>query len=288
MMAGWIGIAAAGLVACVVPDERPEAQVICHNANCAHATNPSADDTLRMLDDSLALTYRGRSVIDGVEIDTLWDRRRSLCIFAHDLAAAPSVPELGIEAAERTARHLSDSESVSWSGDRFFVKIELKNEVLADGTPHTDAEVDLHINCVFDMAEVIIAAARARGIALELGFDSEVVALLRAVAQHPRWPGKLPYDDVRLLLITAVGNPGLEVADLESLRTPAVGNGIDVLGFHATRTPNAVVRSYVDLGAELMIWMLDAAPETLGAVQAYEPQYIVTNEAMLFRRWQEQ
>ena len=287
MTAGWIGIV-VGLMGCVVPDERPQATVVCHNANCAHATNPAADDTLQMLDDSLALEYRGRSAIDGIEVDTLWDRQRSLCIFAHDFGAVPAVPELGIEAAMRIARHLRDADEVSWSGDRFFVKIELKGEVLADNTQHDDAEVEAHLDCVFDMAQTIIDAARARGIALELGFDSMTVSLLRAAAKSPRWPGKSPYPDVELRLISNMNYPGLEPSDLESLRDPGNGDGIDILAFHATRTPNGIVRSYAELGAALMLWMNDVAPETFDAVHHYEPPYIVTNEALLVRRWTEQ
>jgi len=279
----WVVVAALA-TGCVIPEERPEATIVCHNANCAHATNPFYDDTLAALDDSLALEHDNRPAIDGVEIDTLWDRRRSLCIFAHDFGTAPAKAELGMEAAERVAKHIETSECVSWSGNRFFVKIELKNEVLADGTPHDEAELAAHLDCVFDMADRIVTAARARGVELELGFDSEAVPLLRAIEAHPRWAGKHPSKGLELRLISNVLSAGLEPRDLDSLTGD--GEGIDILAFHATRTTTGVAHQYKDLGARLMLWMLDVAPETMDAVKEFEPEYIVTNEALLFRRWQ--
>ncbi len=281
---GWVCLLsiAAGCV-----DEPSATVIVCHNANCAHATDPFGDDTLDKLEDSLALTYRGHPAFDGIELDSMWDRQRSACIFAHDFAHVADPPMLATEAADHVATHLREAEEVSWNGERFFVKIELKNEVLAEGTGHTDEELAAHLDCALDMRDRIIAAARARGVELEFGFDSEVIPFLRAIAAHPRWLGKHPYPGVELRLISNVGAVGLEPTDLASIRAPGMGDGIDILSFHATRTPNAVAKEYADLGATLMLWMLDAAPETFGAAEAYEPPYIVTNEVVLFRRWEE-
>ncbi|MBA3397865.1 MAG: hypothetical protein H0T89_34900 [Deltaproteobacteria bacterium] len=284
-----ITLVGCGLAGCgVMPVERPQATLVCHNANCAGATEPTADNTLAALDASLALQYRGRPAIDGMEVDTLWDRSRSTCIFAHHFGQLAGPPALGMDAAERVATHLLQSGPVSWSGDRFFIKIELKAEVLIDGTSHSDEEVGHHLACVFDMADRIIAAARQNSIALELGFDSEKVSLLRAITKHARWPGKEPFEDVSLRLIANVASQGLEPTDLPSLQGDSTSEGVDVLAFHATRIPTKVVDDYAALGATLMLWMQDAAPETLDAMRTYEPRYVVTNEATLFRRWGEQ
>jgi hypothetical protein len=283
-----LGMVLAFASGCLMPpEERPQALIVCHNANCARATDPSMDDKLATLEESLSLEYRGRPAIDGVEIDTMWDRSRSACIFAHDLEHALDPRELALQAADRVVAHLRRDDDVSWTGDQFFIKIELKPQVTVDGLPHAPEELAAHIDCVFEMADRIIAAAIETGRELELGFDSEVVALLRAVAAHPRWAGKNPYPNVHLRLISSVHAIGLEPHDLRSL-TAHAHDGIDTLSFHATRTPTGVVDDYASLGVELMLWMLDAAPETLSAMHRYEPRYVVTSEAIFFRRWEEQ
>src|SRR5688572_5907147 len=57
--------------ACVV--ERHQALVVCHNSNCAGPPDPTRDDSLEAMYDSLALRDEGRPTIDGIEVDTLWD-----------------------------------------------------------------------------------------------------------------------------------------------------------------------------------------------------------------------
>ncbi len=283
----WKLLAIMLLAGCDVAPVQPRPTLVCHNANCAGATDPTADNTVSALAASLALQYRGKPAIDGVEVDTLWDRSGSTCIFAHHFGQLAGPPVPAMEAANLVATHLLQAGPVSWSGDRFFIKIELKAEVLLDGTSHTEEEASQHLACVFDMADKIIAAARHNGIALELAFDSEKVSLLRAITKHARWAGKEPGDGISLRLIANVASSGLEPTDLPSLRGDHSSDGIDVLAFHATRIPTQVVDDYDALGATLMLWMQDAAPETLDAMHSYEPSYVVTNEATLFRRWGE-
>lgn len=285
-----VAIAALGTVGatgCMPPADRPQVQVICHNANCARATDPFADDTLATLDESLALEYRGRPAIDGIELDTLWDRESGTCQFAHDLANAKG--ERGMDAANRVAAHLRRSGPASWAGDTFFVKIEMKSEVTLAGDPQTPDDLAAHLECSFDMADAIIAAAIESNRQLELGFDSELVATLRQVVRHPRWPGKTPYPGIHLQLLSNVHAVGLEPTDLVSLTSAGdTHDGIDTLAFHATRVPTTLVDDYAELGVELMLWMLDVAPETLHAIRRYEPRYVNTSEALLLRRWGEQ
>lgn len=278
-----IAIIAVALAGCTLPDARPHSVVICHNANCARATDPFVDDTMATLDESLRLEYQGRPAIDGVEIDFLWDREHARCVFAHDLAIA----EPAMVAADRVAEHLAQPGEVSWTGDRFFVKIELKPAVTVDGAPHTPGELAAHVACAFDVADRIIAAGRANGRSLELAFESEEMAIVRAVAANPRWPGKQPYPDVALRLITNVATPGLEAADLGSLASDTNDHGVDILSFHATKTPTGVVERYESFDVELMLAMFDAAPETFEAMTRFEPAYVVTSEALLLRRWEE-
>src|SRR5688500_3488493 len=74
--------AAAALAGCV--DRPRDTRVMCHNANCVGPADPSRDDRLDSLAASLALTYDGRPLLDGVEIDVFWHGASARCLFAHD------------------------------------------------------------------------------------------------------------------------------------------------------------------------------------------------------------
>src|SRR5688500_15285581 len=88
VFAGLISLAAPGCV------DRPKGTwVMCHNANCAGPPDPERDDRLESLSESLALTYEGRPLLDGVEIDVFWHGAAGRCLFAHDHESAPSSDE---------------------------------------------------------------------------------------------------------------------------------------------------------------------------------------------------
>jgi hypothetical protein len=275
--------AAATALAC---DERPDAILMCHNSNCAHATDPQKDDTIGALQDSLDLEYMDRPAIDGVELDILWDGDTGACLFAHDFGAGDIVT--GVEAASLVAQHLAGpAERVSWRGNDFYVKIEIKAGVSGDGDAHTAEQVDQHLACALDMAELMGAAAIVGGRELQVLFEAEDVAFLRRLPDHPRWRGKSPAPSVEYRFAVNVKAPGLMPSDLESLGPGTTDRGIDVLAFHSTRFPNGQQQAYDSLGADMLLWMLDTALETLYTAEVYRPKYINTSEAILIRRWLE-
>lgn len=266
-------------------DRRPQAILMCHNSNCAHATDPVADDTLAMLDDSLALEYLGRPAIDGIEIDTVWDARRSLCLFAHDFDKP--VDETAMEAVERVAAHLTRTGPVAWDSDRFHVKIESKATVSPDGDLHGDEDLAAHHACVLDMIERLRDAARLGERELEIMLEAEDVEFVRSITRHPNWPGKQPEAGQRLKLAANVKSAGLSPDDLVSLTGGHREDGLDVLAFHSTRFPDGQQQAYEALEVELLLWMLDASLETFYAAEVYHPAYVNTSEAVLLRRWME-
>jgi len=287
-MRDTLPIAVLVLGAVAACDSRPQSLIICHNANCAHATNPFVDDTLASLNDSLELTYLGRTTMDGVEIDTIWDREGARCLFGHDFEHLLDPAETAMQAAELVAAHLrKPTDFVSWGGNRFYVKIELKREVTANNDPHDDAERAAHLTCAFDMVDVLRAAATDASRELEIMFESEDIELIRGLPRNLRWPGKDPDDRTRLRLIAQVQSTELELSDLTALTTDDDGDGIDILSFHTSRFPDGLQQSFFSLDAELMLWMLDASLESLYTMGTYEPKYVITGEAQLFRRWEE-
>lgn len=276
-------VAGAALAAC---DRRPPAILICHNGNCAHGTDPFRDDTLAALDESLALEYMGRPAIDGIELDAIWERAGARCVFAHDLAHADG--SLAADAAERVAAYLEGPrEDVSWRGNDFFVKIEAKPTVDVDDTPADPAELASLRACLFAMYARLASAGATRGRDLTVGFESSV-EFVRGLVTDPGWPGKEPRLGVHVRILTGVDSPGLRPADLASLRGDPSSPGVDVLSFHANRIPDGTSNAYHALGVKTMLWMLDATIETFYAIDSYAPDYINTNEAILFRRWLEQ
>ncbi len=276
-------IAVLGLVGCF--DRRPAGLIVCHNANCATGTDPFQDANLASLDRSLALKYRDRPAADGMELDTVWDAAGGRCLFAHDFEHQTGA--LGSEAADRVAAYLAQpTDFVSWDGSNYFVKIELKDTVSAAGARHTPEELVKHYDCVFDMYARITAAAVANRRDLVIAFES-TVTLVRGLPSHPMWPGKEPLVGVHVRLIANVESPGLQPEDLASLRGDSSRDGLDILSFHASRIPDALQQAYLALDVQVMIWMLDTALETFDVIQAFEPNYIDTNEAVLLRRWLE-
>ena len=105
---------------------RPDPRLICHNGNCV-GPDTTRDDTLSAMTDSLALTYDGLPVLDGIEWDTFWYGRDSRCLFAHDLDHDTSTPASA--AADLVADYLATNTRASWHGDRFFALIDLKAHV---------------------------------------------------------------------------------------------------------------------------------------------------------------
>lgn len=278
-------LALLALLASTACDRRPPAIIVCHNANCAGGTNPFDDANLASLDRSLALKYRGKPASDGMELDTVWDSARARCMFAHDFVHASDA--IGPDAADRIAAYLAQpTDFVSWDGNSYFVKIELKDTVSATGAVHSAEDLAGHYDCVFDMYRRITSAAVANRRDLMIAFES-TATLVRGLTKHPSWPGKEPQDGVRVRLIANVETQGLRPDDLKSLRGDSSHDGLDILSFHASRIPDARQQAYLALEVEVMIWMLDLHLETYYSIEAFQPGYITTNESVLVRRWME-
>ncbi|HEX4418472.1 MAG TPA: hypothetical protein VH165_11260 [Kofleriaceae bacterium] len=179
-----LAIAAAagggGLAGCTSTD-RP--LLICHNANCVEGSPTGGDDTLDALRGSLALRMPdGTHPYDGVEIDSVWDRARGQCTFAHD--PDPAAPELA-EAAQLIVDHLTaapigGAAHGAARGVGFYLKIELKVDV-GGGATHTPDEVAAHVGCVLDAAQAAISAGLASGNPVVPIFDSDDPKLLAAI-----------------------------------------------------------------------------------------------------------
>jgi hypothetical protein len=273
------------LLALAACDRRPQAILMCHNSNCAHATDPAADDTLASLDDSLALTYLGRPPIAGVEIDTVWDSERSLCLFAHDFDKPAD--ELAMEAVDRVTEHMLGAGAITWDGAAFRVKIESKAAVTPDGADHSPQDLAAHQACVLDMIDRLLEAAVAGDRELEILLEAEDIEFVRTLTHHARWPGKEPAEGLAIRLEANVKSSGLTPEDLVSLTGGDNPDGIDVLAFHSTRFPDGQEQAYEALDVDLMLWMLDASLETFYAAEVYHPAYVNTSEAELLRRWME-
>jgi hypothetical protein len=272
--ASSVALAAAALVAC----DRPAPRVICHNGNCVEPADPEADDTIPALRESLALTYRGRPAIDGVEIDSFWNGAAATCLFAHDLERAPTTP--AIEPAMELAARFAQPGPLTYGDGPFLVLHELKAHVSADKSDrHTPEQRMLHAACGWQVYTIIADAAAATGRAVELEFSSFEPELLRAVRAQTPAATPIPVRYGAVLGVPApLDNQTQELGDY-------AGIPLDTIEIHAQWINDAqheAVRSY---GAELALWMFSATVETFATIDQYEPAVVVTNEARLFRRW---
>jgi hypothetical protein len=248
----------------------PNALLICHNANCATPGTADADDEMGALVSSLALEVDGRPALDGVELDSVWDRASSRCLFAH--GAGGGAPDFS-EATKLVVDYLARTGDVSWNRERFYVKIELKQEVDGNGDAHSPAEAASHADCVLDQLAVLEAAARAGDRALTMIFDSGEASLLLAITQRPRWPGKRAGEQIEVKLEVGYDSSvpsGLE-PDVLTIRWGAIDDGV--------RTELAA------RGKNVLAWGRDPSAATLEDLAYLEPTFIGANDAALVRRW---
>lgn len=259
---------AAVLAGCARPP--PDALLICHNANCANPGTSDADDKMSALVSSLALEIDGRPAIDGVELDSVWDRASGRCLFAH--GADAGAPDFS-EATRLLVDHLGRAGDVSWNRARFYVKIELKQEVDAGGDAHSPAEAASHADCVLDQLAALEAAALAGDRSLTMLFDSGDPSLLLAITRRPRWPGKRVGERVEVRLEVGYDTTvpqGLE-PDVLTIRWGAIDDG--------ARTELAA------RGKDVLAWGRDPSAATLADLAYLEPTFIGANDATLVRRW---
>ncbi|HEY5925699.1 MAG TPA: hypothetical protein VIV11_28630 [Kofleriaceae bacterium] len=263
------------LVAC----DRPQPLVLCHNANCA-TPDISRDDTLDALAESLALTFDGKPVIDGVELDTFWYAAGNGCLFAHDLNGDTSTPASA--AAQLVADHLATTPRASWNGERFYVFIELKGFVGESfDDAHTPAQMEMHADCALDTLNLIALGADAGGHALTVGFISIEPRLLQALTDRPRWDGVAADPKLEVLLVGDVFAPFHPVIpDIADYKVP-----LDAVEFHPRHLNAQHRETYRALGIDLVQWSFITTSESLASIERWEPKYVLTNEAPFLRRW---
>lgn len=257
--------------------DRPAVAIVCHNANCGQPFDPSRDDTLAALDESLALEHEGRPVIDGVEIDLLWSAEVQACFFAHDHTQPD--PESAALVAEVLAAHLEGPHAITSGGGPFTLKLDLKPEVDGSGARHSRADGDGHVACALDVFLTLRDAAQRGGRQLATYFDSESPELLSLLRSHPAWP-TLPLPGIEVKLSAAFMVPGVTGALLGDF-----GVALDAVSLHPDWINSAQRNALNARNIELTLWSRSLGPRQLRAVADLEPSFVSTSDAVRLRRW---
>ncbi|MEO8700440.1 MAG: hypothetical protein ABI867_10365 [Kofleriaceae bacterium] len=267
------------LVLALAACDRPDAIVICHNANCAEPADPEHDDTIDAMRESLALELDGKPVIDGIEVDTFWRGADDVCLYAHDLDndLTPA-----IEPANELAAHFARPGPITFGDVPFHVFIELKSHVSADKTDvHTPAQLALHAQCAWQLYGVIAGAAVANDREVVVVFGAFNPDLERAVLAAQPASVPVPFT---LEAIQGIPEPlDNQTHSLEDYR----GLPITLVEFHAQWILDAQYETMQSLGLDMGVFMFSATAETFAVIEQYAPKYIVTSEARLMRRWLE-
>jgi hypothetical protein len=264
---------------------------VCHNANCVEPSDPTRDDTLGALRESLALEHAGRPAIDGIELDSFFRGSDGACLYAHDLAnEREDTP--ATEPALELAAHFARPGPITFAdGTTFHVHLELKIQVGASLTDrHTPEQRALHAQCVWSMYDIISAAAVANDRDVQVTFSSFSPALLRAVIDNRPALTPTPF---RIGIVQGVPAP---LNDQTSPLDECRGLSLGVFEFHAQWLLDAQYEAFVSYRnarataaapIDLALFMFSATAETFAAIEQYRPDIIVTSEARLFRRWLE-
>jgi hypothetical protein len=272
------------LVLCGMSCARPQPLLFCHNANCRQPTSASSDDTLAALEDSLALRWQGRPVIDGMELDLTWNGSANggagRCDFAHGIAdTAPSAED----AAQVITDYLSREPVTSWNRQWFHVQLELKGQVSAEGASHTARQAVDHVTCALDFIDQVEIAAAGRT-AVEFVIDSGSGDLLATTIAHPRWQAKVGGAATRYRLAmdflepTPISFAGQSLADFPPVT--------DVV-FHPNWITDGQWQAIRSMGLDVTLWMSVGTEVTLGAIRRFEPRAVVTSDILFLRRWEE-
>ena len=263
------------LGACTIPSP-PAARLMCHNSNCAY-TDVTRDDTLEALRESLALELDGRAMIDGTEIDLLWDPRASRCLFEHDHADADVAADASTALAMLGSFLRERRSHATWNGHEFSLKLELRPGAVPDERPLSRDEMGAFADCALAMAEHAESAASDAGLRLTVIFEAEVISQLLAFVDRPRWRPEL------------AGRRRPRQFGVHSFSD--VGAAVDHVGMVAMSWKQATDGDYLRYqeleadGVDLMMMSFDATQEALSAFEYVAPAYINTNEAPLLRRW---
>lgn len=270
--------------------ERYVPRVVCHNSNCKEPTDPSQDDTVEALEESLALADEdGRPPFDGVELDFFWRGEDDQCIYAHDLERNdnPLLPEDGIRVLnEHLLARARAGLPTTHDGGPFIVFLELKHHVgVSKSDRHSPEQLAAHAACGLDAVDSLIAGAELSRVPLDITITSFEPDLLTAVRADPRWDER-PSPQVTLGLGGLQAIPPPLAADSQP-----IGVYGDVPLTSVSAHPHWLRRGELqalrDRGIEIGYWMFQAVPETFAAIERDEPDFVTTSEANLLRRWLE-
>ena len=274
------GITALAVLLGVAACDRPRPAVICHNGNCAAPTDPSRDDTLAALRDSLALTFEGRPLLDGVEFDSLWRGSDDVCLFAHDLVTiTEDVPATA--PAEELAAYFARPGPIGWRDDApFEVLLELKSGVAIDpDVRHTPAQRAGHAACFWQVYGIIAAAAVASDRDVLVTVSAFAPELLVAVRDGAPMSQPVPLRFEALQGLPApLDTESRPLADYDGLP-------IELVEYHNQWITDAQAEAVDAIGAAMSLFMFDSTVETFAAIRQYRPISVVTSEAELMRRW---
>jgi hypothetical protein len=266
--------------------DRPQSLVLCHNANCAGPVDPSRDDTIEALGESLALDYRGRPAIDGMEMDSFWYGAEGRCLFAHDGDSTAGHVDARV-AAQAIADSWDRAGPIGWRDGRYVVLVELKGFVGGFSDEHTPAQRELHAECALDLLAIFDDTAGRADRQVRVIFDSASPALLRTLVGRPRWPGRRSGERVEVYLSADFQDPTTFGFLNEPLSDFTDGLDLDVAEFHADWVTDGQLEAFRSLDLKLCLWMFSATEETFSAIQRIRPDYVDTGEALLLRRWEE-
>jgi hypothetical protein len=259
--------------------ERPtDTLLLCHNSNCAEPHDPSKDDTVGAMMESLALAdERGIPLIDGIELDVF--QHQGQCLYAHDVDHLDGHIELR-DAVQMLADHLTTHPRPSHNGMRFNVKLELKPSV--DGRGDFDAQ----ITCSLDAYEILRTAALASGLPIEVVFDSYDPALLRGLT--PRLPSAEAAIWPKLSLDFGIPPP-LRADNYDLDRLDVDLDVIEIHGSWITDTALRALRSRRQRDGrnivDVTLWSFDLTRETLAQLSDIEPTFALTGQAQTLRAW---
>jgi hypothetical protein len=240
-----------GLLA--VACNRPQPVVICHNGNCTGDADSSHDDTMEALQDSLAL---GPAIIDGVEIDAVW--QDDDCHFAHDVGQADA-PLLTVPIATIISYLQENGEPLS--GVPFTILLELK------AAGRSNAKLDKCANRAVMLLENVSTTTPIH--LLISSFDER---LLRSKVFKK--------------------NPAAKFLDIhfgaEIWPTTELNSLHDDLNFVSVTPSDTSSPSYgtiIDQGFDTALWNEGVTPTLLDDVMLHSPRYVSVGEAAVMRAW---
>ena len=231
--------------------ERPRPVLLCHNSNCVGTLDASRDDTMPALQASLEL---GPAVLDGVEIDAVWQDND--CHFAHD-AGDPAAPLL-VDALDVVVDYLKRM-GPPHSGVTFTLLLELK------GAGDANADLDRCVGRAVNSLERV-----SHDVPIQLLISSFDQKLLKARALQR----------VAAPLNMQLGAEIWTTSDLGPLRST-----LDFVSVTPSDTDAPAYGRYADQGYDVALWNEGVTPTFLDAVALHSPRYVSVGEAALMRAW---